>query len=87
MVDLGKLTFKPEEKKILIEEIQAFFKDKRDEDIGLIAAEAVFDFFIEVMGARVYNKALDDIRLWFRRYMDNMEADYYSLYKNEPGAR
>ncbi|MCL2717598.1 MAG: DUF2164 domain-containing protein [Lachnospiraceae bacterium] len=81
-MDLGKLILKPEEKKELIKEIQAFFKDKRDEEIGLIAAETVLDFFIKIMGARVYNKALDDIQIWFRRYMDNMEADYYSLYKN-----
>ena len=87
MIDLGKLNFKPEEKRELLTEIQAFFKDKRDEEIGLIAAETVLDFFIGTMGAKVYNKALDDIQLWYKRYMDNMEADFYSLYKSDGNNR
>lgn len=84
MANIGKITYKPEEKKELLSEIQAFFYSERDETIGLIAAENVLDFFTDVMAAHIYNKALDDIHLWFKRNMDNIEADYYSLYKNEP---
>jgi hypothetical protein len=29
----------------------------------------------------IYNKALDDSHVWFKRYMDNMEAEYYVIYK------
>ena len=83
MMDLGKLKFKPEEKEQLIKDIQVFFDEERDETIGIIAAEKVLDFFIDVMGNNVYNKALDDVQFWFKRYMGNMESDYYSLYKSD----
>lgn len=35
----------PEEKERLIEKIQQFFQDERDEEIGRIAADALLDFF------------------------------------------
>ncbi|MCL2254356.1 MAG: DUF2164 domain-containing protein [Lachnospiraceae bacterium] len=82
MADLSKITFKTEEKKELLSDIQAFFQEERGETIGLIAAEKVLDFFIDIMGAHVYNKALDETQMWFKRYMDNIEADFFSLYKH-----
>jgi len=82
-MDIGKLVFKQEEKEQFIKEIQCFFEEERNETIGIIAADKVLDFFIEVLGNKVYNKALDDTQFWFKRYMDNMEADYYSLYKSD----
>ena len=42
------------------------------------------DFFEERMAPIIYNKALDDAKKWFAQMMDNMDSDYYSLYKNEP---
>jgi len=86
-MDIGKLVFKPEEKEQFIKEIQSFFYEERNETIGIIAADKVLEFFIEVLGNKVYNKALDDTQFWFKRYMDNMEADYYSLYKSDVNKR
>ncbi|MDY3109114.1 MAG: hypothetical protein SOW50_03875 [Lachnospiraceae bacterium] len=31
----------------------------------------------------MYNKALDDAKMWFSRRMDDVETDFYELYKNE----
>lgn len=49
--------------------------------MGIIGAETVLDFFLDVLGETIYNKALDDVKLWLTRNVENMESDYYALYK------
>ena len=63
------------------EDIIYFFKEERDEDLGIIGSEMILDFFIEMLGERIYNKALDDVKLWLTRNVENLESDYYALYK------
>ena len=70
-----------EEKAVLMKEIQDFFLNERDEQIGLIAAETVLDFFLENIGLFIYNKALDDAKLWFMKSMEDMEFNFDLLYK------
>lgn len=70
-----------EEKEQMIEEIKYYFSEERDEELGIIASENLLDFFLNTMGKYVYNKALDDTKYWFDRNMDNIESDFYALYK------
>ena len=77
--DKIKLTM--EEKKKMTEDIVYFFEEERDEKLGIIASEAILDFFIQTLGETIYNKALDDALLWFKRNFENLEGDYYSIYK------
>ena len=65
-------------------EIKEFYLIERGEEIGLIEQIQLLDFFEERMAPIIYNKALDDAKKWFAQMMDNMDSDYYSLYKNEP---
>ncbi|WP_245684746.1 DUF2164 domain-containing protein [Orenia metallireducens] len=76
-----------EKRNRLINEIQGFFYDEREEEIGIIAAEKVLDFFLEELGALIYNKGLDDSRLWFAKKLENIEIDYDLLYKNTNSKR
>lgn len=76
-----KIKFSNEEKKKIMEEIQLFFQEERDEEIGFLAAEKLYDFFINELGQEIYNKALDDVKFWFSRGMENLESDFYSLYQ------
>ncbi len=75
------VTFSREEKAKMIEEIQFFFQEERDEKLGVIASGNILDFFQDMLGEHIYNHALDDAKTMFQRYMENMEADYYSLYQ------
>lgn len=77
----NKFEFSPEEKKKLQEEIIYFFQEERDEKLGIIGAETILDFFLDVLGEAIYNKALDDVKLWLTKNVENMESDYYALYK------
>lgn len=74
--------FSLEEKKRMQEEIIYFFKEERDEDLGIIGSETILDFFVDMLGETIYNKALDDVKLWLTRNVENMESDYYALYKS-----
>lgn len=71
-----------EEKRQLLDEIIYYFETERDEKLGIIGSEKIFDFFIDSLGSTVYNRALDDAKRWYDLRMQDIEADFYSLYKD-----
>lgn len=73
-----------EEKKQIIDDIVYYFETERDEKLGIIASESIFDFFMDTLGKQIYNKALDDAKQWYGRRMEDVEADFYALYKQVP---
>ena len=73
----------PELKKQLLEEIVYYFETEREEKLGIIASEQILDFFMDNLGRFIYNKALDDAKLWYGMRMEDVEADYYTMYKEE----
>jgi uncharacterized protein (DUF2164 family) len=77
-----KIHLTDEEKKRIMEEIRYYFETEREEKIGIIAAESLLEFFMDNLGTIIYNKALDDVKLWYSRRMDDVEADFYTLYKS-----
>lgn len=74
-------TFEEKDKAQMCDEIAAFFKEEHDLELGVIGTGRILDFFQEMLGDRVYNKALDDAKKFYEKYADNMETDYYALYK------
>lgn len=75
-------SFSEEEKRQMCDEIAQFFKEEHDLDLGVIGTGNIFDFFREMLGNRIYNKALDDAKKFYETYANNMEADYYAMYKD-----
>lgn len=69
------------QKKQLISEIEAFYLDTRGEEIGIIEEQQLVDLFCEHLAPIVYNKALNDAMCWLKQRAEDMEVDYYSLYK------
>ena len=55
----------------------------RGEEIGMIEQMHLMELFEEKLAPIIYNRALDDAKLWFGQMMENMDSDYYTLYKNE----
>ena len=43
----------------------------------------LLELFEEKMAPIIYNRALDDTKKWFGQMMENLDSDYYTLYKNE----
>jgi uncharacterized protein (DUF2164 family) len=59
----------PDEKKQIFEEIKYYFETERDEKLGILATESIYDFFMDTLGKHIYNKALDDTKKWFDHQM------------------
>ena len=72
-----------EQKRRLIEEIRAFYLDERGEEIGMIEERQILDLFCDQLAPIVYNKALDDALRWMKGQMENLEVDYYLLYRED----
>lgn len=67
----------------LNEEIRAFYLDQRGEEIGMIEQMQLVELFEEKLAPVIYNRALDDAKRWYVQAMENLDSDYYGLYKNE----
>ncbi len=70
----------PEDKhKAAVGAIIAFFKEERGEEIGVIAAEALLDFFQERVGKDFYNKGVEDAKALIKERMEDVEVDIDGL--------
>lgn len=79
----NSITLSPEQKKQLLDEIIYYFDTERDEKLGIIASESILDFFLNNLGRSIYNRALDDAKVWYTKRLEDVEADFYTLYKQE----
>ena len=72
----NKFDFESEEQKIIyLNEIIGFFQDERGEKIGLVAAEKIFEFFLELFGEEIYKKALNDCKKLLKERFDDLEVE------------
>ena len=77
-------SFSDEEKRQMCDEIAEFFRQEHDLELGIIGTGNILDFFQDMLGKRIYNKALDDAKRFYETYAGNMESDYYALYRELP---
>ena len=81
--NFSKIQLSDSQREKLNDEIKAFDIDVRGEEAGMIERMQLIELFEEKMAPIVYNKALDDAKIWFTRMSENLECDFYALYKNE----
>ncbi|MFA6549849.1 MAG: DUF2164 domain-containing protein [Candidatus Gracilibacteria bacterium] len=65
----------------LIREIITYFKEERDEEIGMLASEDILDFFLENLGKDIYKRAVDDSKALVKQNFENLEIDLDLLLK------
>ncbi len=80
---LRQIKLSETQKKNLNDEIKAFYLDQRGEEIGMIEQMQLLELFEQHLAPIIYNKALDDAKHWFSQAMENIDSDYYALYKDE----
>ena len=80
---LPQIPLTDSQKTKLNQEIKAFYLDQRGEEIGMIEQMQILELFEQKMAPVIYNKALDDAKRWFSQMTDNLDSDYYALYKEE----
>lgn len=81
--NLPQIRLSDTQKDKLKEEIKAFYLDMRGEEIGMIEQMQILELFEERLAPVIYNRALDDAKRWFGQMIENLDSDYYTLYKNE----
>jgi uncharacterized protein (DUF2164 family) len=75
-----KFEFRTEvEKTKYLNEIIAYFRDERGEEIGVVAAESVLDFFLFSIGDDIYKKAVEDVRKILKERMADIDVEIGSL--------
>lgn len=75
------IQFTKRQKDSMISEIQRFYYEERNEEIGVIAAENAFEFFKDTLGPHFYNEAIKDARQLIEQRMNLMEEEMFTLEK------
>jgi uncharacterized protein (DUF2164 family) len=70
---LGGLTEEARDR--CIKEVISYFHDERNEEIGVIAAGNVLDFFLQSVGPDIYNKAIDDAKKSFQKQLEGLDFE------------
>lgn len=68
-----------EEKRIAKKELITFFEKNRNEKIGVVAAEALLNFFLEHIGSKLYSKGVADARKTMEYRLDELKYDLDDL--------
>jgi len=67
-----------EKKAKMIDDIQKYFLEERDEDLGDLASDMVLDFFIENLAPEFYNQGVQDAYSYMRdKIEDVLEIEKY----------
>ncbi|MCK9186136.1 DUF2164 domain-containing protein [Candidatus Gracilibacteria bacterium] len=64
-----------ERRESLIREVINYFKTEKDEEIGIIAAEDILDFFLERLHKDIYNKGIEDAKTTIKQTLENLDID------------
>ena len=73
------IKFDKEETKAIVGEIQDYFREELDQQIGSIPAEMLMMFFVDKMGAYFYNRGLYDAQALVRKKIDDVSDEIFSL--------
>lgn len=65
----------PDQRKAAIDSIINYFATERDEEIGIIAAEALLDFFLDEMGKDIHNNSVTQTQKFYQDRLEQIEAD------------
>ncbi len=68
-----------DEKRKAKEELIDFFQNERDEEIGVIAAEGILNFFLQSVGNKLYNKGVEDAKKAIESRYDELRYDLDDL--------
>lgn len=63
----------------IINMVQQYFHEERDEEISDLAAEFLMDFMIKQIGPLIYNQAIEDAQSILSQKMVSLEEDVYAL--------
>ena len=80
-VQRGSALLTSEARKKAVTDIIAHFLDERDEEIGIIGATSLLDFFEQEIGPSIYNVAVDDMRTALKNELEEWDYKFSELRK------
>lgn len=66
-----------ERKERMVRSIQIYFQEKLDQEIGVLAAQLLLEFFVKELGAPVYNQAIRDAVGFVQDKLTDLEGEFY----------
>jgi uncharacterized protein (DUF2164 family) len=72
-----------DEKVALLRQVQQYFDDEFDLELGDLRAEFLLDFFADLIGPAYYNEGLDDARAVAANRADTLQEELLGL-RREP---
>lgn len=76
------IKFTKQQKDSMIADIQRFFYEERNEEIGNLAAENVLEFVKSRLGPHFYNEAIKDAQSLMDQKMASIEEDLFAMEKS-----
>lgn len=73
------ITFSREETRAMAGEIQEYFREELDQDIGSLPAEMLIGFFADKMGPYFYNRGLYDAQKLILKRVDSLSDEVLTL--------
>ena len=72
-----EIKLKDDRLKTLSEKVQVYFRDEHDDSIGDLKASLIIDFFINELGAEIYNQAISDAQGFLQDKLMDLEQILY----------
>ncbi|MEM6512405.1 MAG: DUF2164 domain-containing protein [Pseudomonadota bacterium] len=69
---MHRIEFSNGEKAVLVANIQAYFREELDQDIGQFPAEFLLEFFTREIGSVYYNRGLLDAQAVLQKRVDSI---------------
>ena len=66
----------------IIQDLQEWFQENLDQEIGSLDAEFLTDFFTENVGGHYYNKSLTDVHTLIYEKTESLADNIYDLTKD-----
>jgi uncharacterized protein (DUF2164 family) len=84
---MASIDFSREEKTLIVERLQRYFRDELNQEIGEFDAEFLLGFISEELGPFFYNQGLYDAQAIFQKSVDSIVDSIYQVEKPTPYGR
>ena len=72
-----RIRLEGEARERMAEAVQRWFSDELDQQLSPYQAERLIDFFVQQLGAPVYNQAIQDARGALQSKLDDLEGEFH----------
>jgi len=78
---MSDIKFSKDEKKVIVQKIQMYFREELDQEVGNFDAEFLLDFISDEIGAYFYNRGLYDAQAVLESRIENIAEAIYEIEK------